>query len=217
MDFSTLSLELFTTVLLLLLIGMGPKIALVPFIEKTKHLTPEMRVKVAKRMVTVGVATALVLFFAGALLLRLLHITSGAVAVAGGIVLALVAIKMALAEEETPETGSPVPTDPEKLAVYPLAVPYMLNPVGMTVLIVASEQADFAASLMVLGIVALVGANNWLVFTNIDKLTKRMRPTTLAVSEVVFGILLLAVGVQLIVAGLGSLGIIEASPHGGAQ
>ena len=49
------------------------------------------------------------------------------------------------------------------------------------------------------------------MFTNIDKLAKRMKPASLVVSEVVFGILLTAVAVQLAVAGLGQLGIIAAT------
>jgi hypothetical protein len=39
-------------------------------------------------------------------------------------------------------------------------------------------------------------------------LSKRLNPTTLVISEVVFGILLTAVAVQLAVSGLSSLGII---------
>jgi multiple antibiotic resistance protein len=48
------------------------------------------------------------------------------------------------------------------------------------------------------------------VFTNIDRLASRLNPTSLVVSEVVFGILLTAVAVQLVVFGLRSLGIFEA-------
>jgi small neutral amino acid transporter SnatA (MarC family) len=69
--------------LLLLLVGMGPKIALVPFLEKTKHYEPETQRAVGRRMVVTAVFTAIVLFATGALLMRLLHITAGAVAVAG--------------------------------------------------------------------------------------------------------------------------------------
>jgi multiple antibiotic resistance protein len=50
-----------------------------------------------------------------------------------------------------------------------------------------------------------------LIFANIDKLAKRLNPTSLVVSEVVFGILLTAVAVQLTVHGLGLLGIINAA------
>ena len=54
----------------------------------------------------------------------------------------------------------------------------------------------------------LVGAFDYWIFANIDKLAKRLNPTSLVISEVVFGILLTAVAVQLAVTGLGLLGII---------
>ena len=41
MDFQNINGELVTGLLLLLLIGIGPKIALVPFLEKTKDLDAE--------------------------------------------------------------------------------------------------------------------------------------------------------------------------------
>ena len=58
-----------------------------------------------------------------------------------------------------------------------------------------------------MALILLVGALDYLVFANIDKLSKRLNPS-LVISEVVFGILLTAVAVQLVVCGLGSLGII---------
>jgi multiple antibiotic resistance protein len=42
-------------------------------------------------------------------------------------------------------------------------------------------------------------------------LSKRLNPTGLVISEVVFGILLTAVAVQLVVSGLNMLGIIATS------
>ena len=102
--------------------------------------------------------------------------------------------------------------DPKQIAVYPLAVPYLLNPVGITVLIIASSEVVSVASVgLVVGLVLLVGAFDYLIFANIDKLSKRLNPTSLVISEVVFGILLTAVAVQLVVSGLGMLGIIEAT------
>jgi multiple antibiotic resistance protein len=213
MDFSVIDVALVTKLLLLLLIGMGPKIALVPFLEKTKHFDAETQRAIGRRMVLIALITALVMFALGWLLLRLLHITSGAVAVAGGIILAFLAINMVVghgekAVEETPA----VQGDPTKIAIYPLAVPYLLNPVGITILIVASDEVVSAASVgLVLALVLLVAAFDYLIFTNIDKLAKRLNPTSLVISEVVFGILLMAVAVQLAVSGLASLGIIAPS------
>jgi small neutral amino acid transporter SnatA (MarC family) len=209
MDFSVIDVELVTKLLLLLLIGMGPKIALVPFLEKTKHFDAETQRAVGRRMVVTAVVTALVLFAFGGLLMRLLHISGGAVAVAGGIILAILAINMVAGPGKKVVEEVGVEEDPDRIAVYPLAIPYLLNPVGITILIIASDEVVSVASVgLVLGLVLLVGAFDYLVFANIDKLAKRLNPTSLVISEVVFGILLTAVAVQLAVSGLVSLGII---------
>jgi small neutral amino acid transporter SnatA (MarC family) len=209
MDFSIINSELVATLLLLLLIGMGPKIALVPFLEKTKHFDAGTQRAVGRRMVVIAVVTALVLFAFGALLLRLLHISGGAVAVAGGIILAILAIEMAAGHSKKVVEEVPAKEDPRTIAVYPLAIPYLLNPVGITILIIASDEVvSVASAALVVGLVLLIGAFDYLIFANIDKLSKRLNPTGLVISEVVFGILLTAVAVQLAVSGLSSLGII---------
>jgi len=213
MDFSVIDLALVAKLLLLLLVGMGPKIALVPFLEKTKKFDAETQRAVGRRMVATAVATALVLFALGGLLMRLLHISGGAVAVGGGIILAILAINMVSGPGKKAEEETGVQEDPKHLAVYPLAVPYLLNPVGITILIIASDEVVSVASVgLVLGLVLLVGAFDYVIFANIDKLAKRLNPSGLVISEVVFGILLTAVAVQLAVSGLGSLGIIAATP-----
>ena len=212
MDFSVIDFALVAKLLLLLLIGMGPKIALVPFLEKTKNFDAETQRAVGRRMVVTAVVTALVLFAFGALLMRLLHITGGAVAVAGGIILVILAVNMVAGPGKKVVEEIGVQEDPERIAIYPLAVPYLLNPVGITILIIASgEVVSVASAGLVLGLVLLVGALDYLVFANIDRFAKRLNPTTLVISEVVFGILLTAVAVQLAVHGLGELGIIAAT------
>lgn len=201
--------------LLLLLIGMGPKIALVPFLEKTQKFDAATKAKVGRQMVLTAVVTALILLATGALLMRLLHITGGAVAVAGGIILSLLAIKMASGPTEKHDQDLGLPVDPARIATFPLAVPYLLNPVGITVIILASgEVVSVAGAALVAALILLVGTFDYLIFTNIDVLAKRMKPASIIVSEIVFGILLTAVGVQLIITGLGKLGIITADiPH----
>ena len=137
------------------------------------------------------------------------HITGGAVAVAGGIILATLAIEMVHGPGKKPVEETDALEDPKRIAVYPLAVPYLLNPVGITVLIIASAEVVSVASVaLVVALVLLVGAFDYAIFANIDKVAKRLRPTSLVISEVVFGILLTAVAVQLVVAGLNLLGII---------
>jgi small neutral amino acid transporter SnatA (MarC family) len=170
MDFSLINFALVAKLLLLLLIGMGPKIALVPFLEKTKTFDAETQRAVGRKMVVTAVVTALVLFAFGALLMQLLHITGGAVAVAGGIILATLAIDMVHGPGKKIVEDVEVLEDPHRLAVYPLAVPYLLNPVGITILIIASgEIVSFASAALVVGLILLVGAFDYVLFANIDK------------------------------------------------
>lgn len=214
MDFSVVNMSMVINLLLLLLIGMGPKIALVPFLEKTKDLDPEHQREVGTKMVKTAVITALILFASGALLMRLLHITSGAVSIGGGIVLLILALRMAFGAGDKKEEESDSPLDHHQMAIYPLAIPYLLNPVGIAVLLVASSKVESVlAVVVVVGLVLLVGALDLLVFRNADKLSKRLNPTSLIISEVVFGILLTALAVELMVSGLDTLGIIEATRH----
>jgi multiple antibiotic resistance protein len=132
--------------------------------------------------------------------------------VGGGIILAILAINMVSGPGKKIVEEVEALEDPKRIAIYPLAVPYLLNPVGITILIIASSEVVSVASVaVVIGLVLLVGAFDYLIFANIDKLAKRLNPTGLVISEVVFGILLTAVAVQLVVSGLNMLGIIATS------
>jgi small neutral amino acid transporter SnatA (MarC family) len=213
MDLSVIDVGLVTKLLLLLLIGLGPKIALVPFLEMTQKFDAPTKARIGRQMVLTATVTALILLATGALLMRLLHISGGAVAIAGGIVLTLLALKMAAGPTEKHHGDDlEVLVDPEKIAVFPLAIPYLLNPVGITVLLIASDEiVSVASAALVVALVLVIAAFDYLVFTNTEVLAKRMRPASLIISEVVFGILLTAVAVTLVVNGLGQLGIISAT------
>jgi multiple antibiotic resistance protein len=92
-------------------------------------------------------------------------------------------------------------------------VPYLLNPIGITVLIIASGLVASVASVgLVVGLVLLVGVFDYWFFGNIDKVARRLNPAILVVSEIVLAILLAAVAIQLLVSGLDALGIIAATP-----
>jgi len=66
---------------------------------------------------------------------------------------------------------------------------------------------------LVLASIAIIGAFDWLVFRNIHVIASRLSPTSQTVSEVVFGILLAAVAVQMIYGGLVRFGIVEGAAH----
>jgi multiple antibiotic resistance protein len=196
---------------LLLLIGMGPKIALVPYLDLTKGVEPDTQRKIANTMVRMAVGTALLLVFLGWFLMRLLHFTPGAANIAGGIVLLLLALNMLISPGKEDHHEKAGGRDLMRMALYPLAVPYLLNPAGIAALVIASSQINSVVYLLILvGLVLMVGALDWLVFKNMDKLSKHLDPSRLAVTEAIFGVLLSALAVQLMVDGLAQLGIISA-------
>ena len=202
-------------IVLLLLIGMGPKVALVPFLDLTADMDSDTRKKVANRMVRTATTVALILVVLGAFLMKLLHFSPEALYIAGGIVFLLLALKMLTSggdDEDHHEKASE--RDAMKMALYPLAVPYLLNPAGITVLVIFSGAID---SWLMLGIlvvlVLLMGALDWLIFKNLDSLAKHLDKSRLAVTEAVFGVLLAALAVQLVLQGLADLGIIHIAGH----
>jgi multiple antibiotic resistance protein len=209
--FDTIDFYLVFDLFLLLLIGMGPKIALVPFLDLTKEMDANTQRKIGNTMVRTAVGTALLLVVLGWFLMRLLHFTPGAANVAGGIVLLLISLNMLVSpakkHNHEAETGG---RDPQKMAIYPLAVPYLLNPAGIATLVIVSDDIDsllFGA--IVIGVVLLVGLIDFAVFRNMDKLSKHLDPSRLVITEVIFGVLLAALAVQLMADGLAEMGVIS--------
>jgi multiple antibiotic resistance protein len=153
---------------------------------------------------------ALFLVALGSLLMELLHVSEQALFIAGGIVFLLVALRMiASPDEDRGHEEKASGRSPRETATYPLAVPYLLNPVGITLLVVSSAALD---SLVMLGalvaLVLVVGAFDWLLFTNVDTVAGRLDESRLAVTEAVFGVLLAALGVELVGGGLAGLGLV---------
>ena len=74
-------------IFLLLLIGIGPKIALVPFLETTRQMPEAIKRRVLRKMLTTAATVAVLLLILGGVLTKLLHFSPGALGVASGIIL----------------------------------------------------------------------------------------------------------------------------------
>src|SRR2546429_9453380 len=96
MEFESVNAASAIDIFLLLLIGIGPKIALVPFLEATADLPAATKGRVVRKMLTTATSVAALLLILGGLLSRLLHFSAGAVGVASRIVLLVIAVFMIL-------------------------------------------------------------------------------------------------------------------------
>jgi multiple antibiotic resistance protein len=212
--FDNIDFYLVFDLFLLFLIGMGPKIALVPFLDLTQGMEADTQRKIANTMVRTAVGTALILVVLGWFLMRLLHFTPGAANIAGGIVLLLLALHMLISPGKTEHEEGSSGRDPIQMAIYPLAVPYLLNPAGIAALVIASSEIDsIITGALIVGLVLLVGAIDFAIFRNMDKLARHLDPSRLVITEAVFGVLLAALAVQLMVDGLADLGIVAVVSH----
>jgi len=198
---------------LLLLVGIGPKLALVPFLEITALLDADTRRRVRHKMLVTAAVTALVLVLLGEFLRRLLHFTIDALSIAGGVILLVLSVRMVVNGADSPET-SVDGKDPMDLALVPLAVPDLLNPVGIVGLVTISAEAGslsvLGAEIAVLAVVLLIDV---VVFRWAGRVSDRLDENRMLITEKVFGFLVAAIAIQLILDGLSSAGIIDPVPH----
>jgi multiple antibiotic resistance protein len=157
MDHTSIDIYLVIDTFLLLLIGIGPKIALVPFLEVTATMDGATKAVVVRKMLITAGVVAVILVGLGELLARLLHFSTGSLSIAGGIILVIIAVTMVLGSTDPQESPAIKGRDPTQIAVSPLAIPYLLNPAGIVTLVTLSAEADsFAVFAMVLGVLAVV-------------------------------------------------------------
>src|SRR6478672_342238 len=198
---------------LVLLIGIGPKLALVPFVELTAPLDPATKQRVLRKMLTTAAVVAVVLMVLGELLRALLHFTIGSLSIAGGVILLVLAVWMVVGQPADSSLRT-AGKDPMQLAVFPLAVPYLLNPVGIVGLITISAEAKSLSVFAVeFGILVFVLLLDVVVFRWANRVSENLDENRMLVTEKVFGFLIAAIAVQLVLDGLSSVGVIASLQH----
>jgi small neutral amino acid transporter SnatA (MarC family) len=193
-------------------IGMGPIKVLLVYIASTKDLDQEVRRQMARRIVLVAGSVGVGLFILGGLLQQILHFSIGALNIIGGLILLLLALQMVMGGGKKPAASGEGHVDPMSMAVSPLGIPLTLNPVGIVSLVVASsEVTDLPSSIAVVVMIAIVMAINLGVLYSSDRVAPYLSEAVIELLEVVLGILLGALAIQLMVNGLADLGIITLS------
>jgi small neutral amino acid transporter SnatA (MarC family) len=148
-------------------------------------------------------------------LTRVLHFSTGALSIASGIILLLIAIGMVFGRDD-PAAGSLAVEgkDPLQLAIVPLGVPYLLNPAGIVALVTASAEAgSLGVIAVVVATLVAVLALDVVVFRRATEVSEALIENRLLVTEMVFGFLLAALAVQLALNGLAEVGAIELTSH----
>jgi multiple antibiotic resistance protein len=194
-----------------LFIGMGPVKVLMVYIAMTKDFEPSVRKQMAKRIAITAGAVGVALFIIGAALQSILHFSIGALNIIGGIILLLLALRMVMGSGGNGH-GEQAKVDPMSIAISPLAIPLTLNPVGIVTLVVASSQVkDMPSSIAVIVMIGIIVAIDYGILLASDRVAPYLSTAVVKLFEVVLGIFLGALAIQLMLNGLAELGIITLS------
>jgi multiple antibiotic resistance protein len=163
----------------------------------------------ARRIVIVAAGVAVALFIAGAVIQQMLHFSIGALNIIGGLILLLLAINMVLGGGAKPQGTESSAQDPMSMAISPLAIPLTLNPVGIVTLVVASsEVTDIPSSIAVVVMIVIIALIDLGILLGSDYVAKYLSEAAVHLLEVILGIFLGAMAVQLILNGLADVGVV---------
>jgi multiple antibiotic resistance protein len=196
-----------TELFLTFLVGMGPMKAMLLFVERTEEYDQRTRDKVAIIGVTTAVGLAVGLLILGAALQSLLHFSLGALSVTGGLILLLFSLRIVLAgsNDDDHEANH---SDPVELAISPIGLPLLLNPVGIVALVTFSAEADsIVVYARILSVVACLGVIDVAVLMLVGRVGQLVPHPIIGLLERVFSILVAALAVQILFDGLKELGV----------
>jgi len=199
----------------ILFLMLGPIKILVPFVAMTTNADAAFRSRLATRATILSAAALALASLFGRNIMANFNVSLPVLALAGGLVLFLVALQTVLQQA----TGAgPAPTRFEgrqgmHLALNPLAFPTIVTPYGIAALIVFLTLADDdrAQELRIVMIVLGILAMNWVAMIFAQQILKWLG-TALQIFAVVLGITQVAIGLQVIVQSLRLLGLMIPYP-----
>lgn len=181
---------------------MGP-IALLPlFAKATGGADAGLRRKIAVRAAIFAILALAVAVFVGAAIMQSAGTSRSSLIMASGMILMLTALRNIFGASAPPST----PAEPPGmvLALTPVAIPGIVTPMGVAILILfASYFPEMVDRLAILAVVTGIMLANLLAMLSAHWFMRVVGPTPLIVLGAIFGVLQAAMGVEMIVSGLG--------------
>jgi multiple antibiotic resistance protein len=185
----------------ILIAVVGPPKILLAFVEDTAGVDARQRWRVALTSTAIALATGLFVVVAGRLLLNMFHISGGALMLASGVILFVHALDLVLGRKQEP------PADPTG-GTHELATAYYANPVAVAYLFLMAEVSTLPSSFVLAGAYVAVIALDLAAISVLGILLRYVKMTYAWVLVRILGVLLAALGVDLIITGLEDMHII---------
>lgn len=188
----------FLSAFILLLLVLDPLGSLPIFISVMNGVTPTRRSLVAVRELCIAYAALLAFMLCGQGFLTVMRLSERSLEVAGGVILLIIAIRMIFSAGDNLYAADGSGREP---FIFPLAVPLLAGPSAMaTVLLLASRQPGrllewtgaLTAAMLVSGAVLLLA----------ERIRKLLGDSMVAAIEKLMGLVLTAIAVEMILAGL---------------
>jgi multiple antibiotic resistance protein len=193
---------------ILLFVAVDP-IALVPiFASLTQGVNKDDIKKIYIQATLVSFFVLSLFYLFGTALMDIMGISMSSFKIIGGLFLVAIAFQMVLEQRQTRrQNTAEVALDDESiqsLAIFPLAIPLIAGPGAMTTaLLIAETNTNSPTEILInfipiLIIIILVAFAMWLSAS----LSKKVGPTIIIVVQKIFGILLGALAIEFVVAGI---------------
>ena len=193
---------------ILLFVAVDP-IALIPiFASLTKGLNSDEIKKIYLQATFVSLIILSLFWLFGEMVLNLMGISMSSFRIIGGLFLIAIAFQMVFEQrQDRRQNTAEVAMDDssiQSIAIFPLSIPLIAGPGAMTAALLLAENRiyepiDFILNFLpILIVVLMAGIAMWLS----AQLSKRLGPTIITVVEKIFGILLGALAIEFVVAGI---------------
>jgi multiple antibiotic resistance protein len=161
------------------------------FLVLTKGMESTDRNRVVDKATIVATAVILAFAFAGRTILNYLHVSIGALQVAGGLILLLIALEMLNGNLETPELEQG-----RDVAITPLALPLLAGPGTLTtVMIQMAESPNAHLSVVVGTLLAMIVT--WIIVRQASRIDRWIGAQGAVIITKILGFLLAALAVEI--------------------
>jgi multiple antibiotic resistance protein len=197
--------EIFT----IFFVTLGPLKTLGPFVKRTHGLDDRVVRQIAVRAFLIAVPAIVIGSLIGQRVLDKWHVSIGALAIAAGIILFLVALQQLLERYEPPEVTAPVPLPASPAAAaMRLLFPIVLTPYGIAASIVLlAARMDTPRTEVILALLVAVMVLDLLAMLFARRILVGWVIVVLQVLGGVLEVLQVALGIQFVLKGLQFLGV----------
>jgi multiple antibiotic resistance protein len=190
-----------------ILIVVNPLGATLTFVSLTTTIGKEARRRVVVESCRYALIILLAFALAGGIILQLFGITIEAFRIGGGILLFLIGMEMVYAKTSRTKltaTEKYESMDAEDISVTPLAIPMIAGPGAITTTIVLMNEAGGSAIMVAITLVSIVVAIvvTYFMMARSDFIVSHIGQKEFRAINRLMGILLIAVAVQFVIAGL---------------